>query len=198
MGLTELLDPAELQALLLESLIDNTYPILAIAVLFGAIGLPMPTSMVVLAAGAFAAQGLVGLPGVIFTTFFFATLGDSTGFGFGKWLSVNRGRLPVRIDSLLQFKGIGFDEHSHSIIFTSRFIFTGIGSPVNVLSGLKKTSYPTFFRYAASGELIWSLEMSLLGFFLGAHLDELYGFISDFSFAAVLLLAVLWLGKRAL
>ena len=48
---------SEVAATLLAWLLDYTYPVAMLAVLTGAIGVPLPTTIVVLAAGAITADG---------------------------------------------------------------------------------------------------------------------------------------------
>jgi hypothetical protein len=47
------------------------------------------------------------------------------------------------------------------------------------------------------GELIWGLELSLIGYYVGAYVEELFQLISYVSIVLVLALGVIWLIKKS-
>ncbi|MFC2162135.1 DedA family protein [Candidatus Altiarchaeota archaeon] len=197
MAIVEYLSGEALQALILDSLISNTYPILAVIVLIGAMGLPLPSSLVVIAAGAFASQGLASISIVILITFVFASFGDSLGYYIGARLGEHLMLLPSFVRRMLKLESTSYQHHTRSMVFFSRFLFTGIGSAVNLLSGVYKCGYRRFILYASAGQLVWALEMSLLGYYLGANIEEAYQLVSDLSIVSVLGLVALWLFRKA-
>jgi membrane-associated protein len=70
---------------LLTGLVNYGVPLFGLALMLGALGIPVPTSLLVIAAGAFSRQGMLdwlptaglGLAG--------AVLGDSLSFAMGRW-----------------------------------------------------------------------------------------------------------------
>ncbi|MCX6022054.1 MAG: hypothetical protein NTZ05_10060, partial [Chloroflexi bacterium] len=70
---------------LLTLLLVNGYPILFGVVLAGAIGLPLPLSALLMAAGGLAAEGEFDLPWVVGIVLSAAVLGDCVSFGLARW-----------------------------------------------------------------------------------------------------------------
>ncbi len=197
MDLLALLDYSEIQSILLEYVVDYTYPVLALAVLFGAIGVPMPNSLVILTAGALAGQGSVSLSVVVAITAFFASLGDSISYMLGSSIRNNLHKIPFVSANALEQGHKAFGKNASAAIFLSRFLFTVLGTPVNLLSAAYKVGFRRFITVAFMGELVWGLELGLIGYFVGAYVEELFQFISDASITLLLIIGVVWLVKKS-
>ncbi len=198
MDLAALPDYSAIQDIILSYVADYTYPVLAATVLVGAIGLPMPNSLVILTAGALAGQGNASLSAVVLITALFASLGDSISYAFGSTILRHAHRMPFITEKSLERGSAAFRKNADLAIFLSRFLFTVIGTPVNLLSAAYKVGYGRFIRLALVGELIWGLELGLAGYLLGAYVEELFQLVSNVSIALVLVLGVLWLAKKSL
>lgn len=101
-----------------------------------------------MAAGAFASQGYFGITEILAYSLLACVLGDALGYG----VSYRYGRKAFekigfkKILETAKFAALEdlFSKHSASAIFTSRFLATGLGPTVNLLSGFSKTPFKKF------------------------------------------------------
>ena len=192
-----LLDYSTLQTFILGYLVDYTYPVLAFTVLVAAIGLPLPTSLVILTAAALAGQGDASISVVVLITAFFAALGDGISYALGSTIMRYIDRVPFISKDSISKGSKAFEKNADTAIFFSRFLFTPIGTPVNVLSAAYNVRFGRFIAIAFGGELLWGLELGFVGYFVGTYVEELYDLIANLSLALVLLLGLIWLAKKA-
>ena len=133
------------------------YKYLAIFVItyLGAIALPLPSGTVVMASSAFATQGYMNLPLVLFIGILGNVLGDNSGY----WLARRYGMKAIYKIGLRRFitpdkqetANLEVGSHPIIIIFFSRFM-TGIAPSVNVVLGITKFSYKKFLTFEVLGE----------------------------------------------
>ncbi|MCC9077459.1 DedA family protein [Litorilinea aerophila] len=161
-----------------------------LALLLGALGVPVPGTLLVLAAGAFVRQGIfdgatvgaLGLLGVV--------LGDSLGYGLGRYarLWVER-----RMGGLAAWRTAEghFQQWGGAAIYLTRFLLTPLAVPTNLIAGGSTYPFWRFFGYDALGEATWLLVYGGLGYFFGSQWEALSELISNFSglLAGIVLLA---------
>jgi membrane-associated protein len=191
--------------LLLHWLHEYGYPVLWVAVFIAAVGLPLPTNLVLLAAGAFAAQGdlnIALLIGIIITASF---CGDNVGYFIGRhwgsraliWLGQPRllHGIPARTitRSRLYFKRKG----GWALLF-SQFLFSALGGAMNLFAGADRYPYRHFLLYDVAGEKLGAMIPLSLGYAFGACWEAGGNLLSAFSaFAFALLLLILLLVRLA-
>ena len=197
MDLSVLLDFSTLQTFLLEYLVAYTYPVLAVTVLVASIGLPLPTSFLVLTAGALAGQGDVSISTVIIITAFCASVGDGISYLLGSAIIRRMRNISFISKERMRKSTKAFEKNADAAIFFSRFLLTPLGTPVNVLSAAYNVRFRRFIAIVVCGEFVWGLELGLIGYLIGTYVDELYQLITNLSIALVLLLSVIWLIKKA-
>lgn len=165
----------------LSLLLTYGAPALALLLLIGAAGLPVPASLLLVAAGAFARQEFMdwritaslGLAGVV--------LGDSLGFGMGRF--VVGGRLSKKLEKSPQW-GVAretFNNRAAGAIYLSRFLFTALAVPVNLIAGGSGYSFKQFFIYMFFGETTWIFLYGGLGYLFGSQWELVSDFLSDFG-----------------
>lgn len=188
----------------LSFLLLYKYLALLIVSFLGAFLLPVPSSSALAAAGAFAAQGYLNLPEVLFVALLGNIGGDAAGYllarhyeeavlhkvGFKKIL---RSPKYHPIEAYTQ-------EFSYSIIFLSRFL-PEVGPAVNIIAGLAKMSYLKYFTIEVIGEICYVLLYGLAGFYLGNEWQNNIWFLVEtglvlFSFAGIIALVQYWLFKH--
>lgn len=135
------------------------------------LGLVIPGESLVLAAGFFAAQGLLHLDALIVIVWFGAVLGDSIGYELGRrmgrpTLEHYGGRFGLnnaRIDKADAF----FRRHGGKAVLLGRFV--GFARAlVPFLAGSSRMPYRRFLPYNVLGAALWAPAVVLLGYFLGA------------------------------
>lgn len=152
--------------------------------------LPIPSSSILAAAGAFSAQGYFDIKTVLIVAFIGNFLGDLAGYFIARFYGLKfLQKIGFRkIIDLRIYKSIAFyiGEFSYSIIFFSRFL-TSVGPLVNILSGLVKIKYRVFFFVEILGEIAYVSLYGLVGYFLGSEWENNIGFLFEATLVIVAL-----------
>jgi membrane-associated protein len=191
---------------LLIFLQDYGYPSLWISVFVAAIGVPFPISLVLLAAGAFAALGDFNIVLLFVLSFSALVCGDNIGYLIGRrWGSkaLNRVENSKRWNRLIPAGTIGlsrnyFQKRGWWAIFLSRFLFSAFGGVINLLSGSELYPYRYFLLSDISGEALGALIPLLLGYIFGASWEAVGDVLGYSSFLILSVLVVILLVIRLL
>jgi membrane protein DedA with SNARE-associated domain len=196
---------SEVATALVAWLAVYTYPVAALTVLVGSIGVPLPSAVVVLAAGSFTTDGDPSfwlLFGVILGA---AVLGDVTSYSLGRWaghLVVDRagariGLTRARIEAAEQ----RFERWGGLLVLATRCLLTGLALPTNLAAGASTYPLARFLVWAAIGEAIWTAQLLTLGWWFGQgwialldYLDDAVTFLTALAVAA----GLVWLLFRLL
>jgi membrane protein DedA with SNARE-associated domain/membrane-associated phospholipid phosphatase len=135
------------------------------------IGLFMPGESLVLAAGFLTEQGIfdpIVLIPVIATA---SILGDSIGYGLGRylglgWLIQHGRRFGLRREHLDRVDGF-FARHGGKVAFVSHFTHL-MRSLTPFVAGASRMSYRQFLVFNAVGCIVWATAFVMLGYFVGA------------------------------
>jgi membrane protein DedA with SNARE-associated domain len=155
-------------------------PAFGLALLLGAIGVPLPGSLFVVAAGAFVRQGVLDGPLLAIFGLGGALLGDSLSYGLGRFAQdwVQRRFGP----SLAWRKAQAtFDRRGGLTVYLTRFLLTPLAIPVNLIAGGSGYTFWRFLTYAAAGEVTWLGAYGGLGYAFGSQWELISQFMSDFS-----------------
>jgi membrane-associated protein len=185
---------------LLTQILNYGAPIIGITILLGAIGVPVPGTLTVVAAGAFSSQGILSWPVAALVGLSSAVIGDSISYAMGYYA-----RGPV----LKRFSGTStwvraeqsFQRWGGMSIFFSRFLVTAIAIPVNLLAGTGDFSYKRFIIFDIAGEIIWILGFGWLGYLFSNEWELVGDFLSNFGglMLGIVVLGVgIWLAIRRL
>ena len=171
-------------SMLLTGLITSGAPLFGLALFFGAAGLPLPTSLLVVAAGAFGRQGtlnslsasLFGLAGSV--------AGDCLCYAIGyfarTWVQ-NR-----FASSNLWLKAQNtFNQRGGLAIFFTRFILTSTAFPINLIAGSSGYSFRQYFSLVLTGEAIWISVYGGLGYLFGNQWELISDFLVNFGGYAI-------------
>ncbi len=165
---------------------------------------PFPSEVIMIPAGYLAFQGEMNLPLAIAT----GILGSVTGALFNYWLAYRYGRpfllrygryfflKPENLEKLERF----FAQHGEISTFNGRLI-PGVRQYISLPAGLSRMSLGRFSLYTALGAGIWVTVLALLGYFLGAHKEELSRYLHSATILVLIAVAGLslfyWLRHRA-
>ncbi|MFP7673292.1 DedA family protein [Marivita sp. S0852] len=161
------------------------------------LAIPIPTALVMLAAGAFAAAGDLEYSTLLPLAWMAAVLGDQTGYWIGRKAggrivdllstSAKRKDLIARArQTVLDKGGVG--------VFFSTWLFAPLGPWVNLTAGVVGLGWLRFTVWDAAGEAIWVTGYLTLGFLFGDQLDALASLMSNLSGFLVAALVTLGLG----
>ncbi len=172
-------------------------PVLFGILLVGSIGLPMPSSLLLIAAGSFVEQGEMSLWPVLGLSAAGAIIGDNLGYALGRW---GGRRLTGRITSL-----VGGEERLKSAedwlkrrqgagVFLSRWLLTPLGPVINIICGATNYPWPRFLLYDVLGEALWVVLYVLLGQFFSDRVQAMSDLLGDFTWMILGLIIAFVLG----
>jgi membrane-associated protein len=170
-------------ATLLALLLVYSYPVAALAVLVAAVGLPIPTAPIVLAAGVFASDG-DGDASVFFGVIVLAASGgDLLSYGLGRWggialldrLGPRVGLTPERIEPVQE----RFDRWGGVLVIVTRCLLPGLAPATNLVAGASGYPLPRFLGCSLLGQSIWAGGLLALGWFYGSNWVALLGYLED-------------------
>ncbi|WP_281856775.1 DedA family protein [Litoreibacter halocynthiae] len=180
--------------------------IVALSAYFSCLAVPVPTSAVMLAGGAFAAAGDLVLWQVISVAYVSALAGDQTGFQLGRWggswltkrleAKPRRAALYARAqDAVGKWGGVA--------VFFSTWAVAPLGPWVNFAAGAAGYGRLSFTILDALGEAIWVSAYVALGYAFGSNLEALATLAADWGglltavvVAAVAAIALVRLGRK--
>lgn len=177
------------------------YPILWLSIFIGALGIPLPNSLVLLAAGAFAALGDFNFAILAVVSISAFVTGDTSSYWIGRrWgskvLHWMEGRLIKQ--QTLERSRVYFERLGGWAIFSSRFLVSALGGAINLLAGAEIYPYRRFILYDVAGETVGALLPLTLGYIFGASWDAVGDLLGSFSLFIVALLIALVLGYQTL
>lgn len=188
-----------LQTILLDAM--ATYGAFAIfaAILLASIGIPLPATFLLVAAGSFVMQGELNLWPVLLGGALGAILGDHIGYGIGRIggrtfvhrisQRFNGENMLAQAESTMQrWGGIG--------IFLSRWLLTAAGPYVNLTSGLMGYRLLYFSFWDILGELFWVVLYVQLGRFFSDQLATISDALGDLTWVVVGVIAILVIGYK--
>src|SRR5712691_10642207 len=189
---------SSLLSILLHELHQYGYPVLWLIIFIAAVGLPLPASLILLAAGAFAAHGYFNIALLIGITITASSCGDSVGYFIGRrwgsktlhWLGQPR-RLQLISARTITRSHLYFKCKGGWAIFFSRFLFSALGGVMNLLAGAERYPYRHFLLYDVTGETLGAVIPLSLGYALGACWEagsEVLGALSGFAFILFLVM----------
>jgi membrane protein DedA with SNARE-associated domain len=170
---------------ILSALLVYGYPALALTLLLGAIGLPLPIGVAAVLAGSLAALGNLRWQwaGLIAVTASFA--GDIIAYGIGRAVSDNFlarhgrwiGYSPRRRDNI---QGL-LQRWGGVTLIISRTLTSSLSSVVSIFAGISRYRFAHFLGFALLGRLIWTSAYLGLGFWIGNNIDAASQLLANLS-----------------
>lgn len=158
---------------LLELLATYGLVVLLPVLFLSAVGVPLPGSLLLVAAGAIAGGGQISLPLLILG----AALATLIGNGLGYWLGWHGGRSALSRwgerfhldeDRIAQARA-SFTRYALLSVLFSRFPLSPISSIVNILAGTAHYPLRPFVLANVFGVTVWSSVYAGIGYFFGAN-----------------------------
>ena len=154
----------------------------ALSAFFSCLLVPIPTALVMLAGGAFAASGDLSLPSVLGWAWLGAVLGDQTGFqigrAFGPALARAAAEHPKRGAAYAKAREMVAKNGAYAVFF-STWAVAPLGPYVNFAAGAGGLGTLRFTLWDAAGEAIWVLGYVLLGFGFSTQITQLATLLSN-------------------
>lgn len=189
-----------MSAYLLTQIINQGAPLFGLILFLGALGIPVPASILLIAAGAFSQQGILTWYSAAIFGLLGAMFGDAVSFGIGyyakDWVEARFGKSPA-----WKSARDTFDSRAGMAVYLSRFLITALAIPTNLIAGGSGIRFRRFMTYDAFGEITWVILYGGLGYWFGSEWEVVSDFISNFGgllLGLVLLIGGIWLGIRQL
>ena len=159
-----------------------------ITILLGAIGVPLPSTLLLLTIGALAAQGDIDVALISAVALLGAVLGDQIGYGIGrktgrhsKFHSDSQSNFAKKITLARTY----IKRWGIAAIFFSRWLVSPIGPWINLTCGMAGVSWRSFTLWAVAGEVVWVLLFLGLGYGFSRSVSELASIASNASWLLV-------------
>ena len=183
-------------------LLRNAYVLLFTASLFEQLGAPLPSSPLLLGAGALAKDGQMALPQVVALSVIASVLGHGAWFYAGRRRGASVLRLLCRIslepDSCVRRTEDLFSRHGARALVAAPWV-PGLALIAPPLAGMSRMSWRRFLALDASGALLWAAVFALLGYVFGTQITDAFTAAlrlgSWFALAGGIALGV-WLGWK--
>jgi membrane-associated protein len=185
---------------LLTQIINYGAPILGGIVFLGALGIPFPATIIVIAVGAFCRQGFLSWHSTGLIALTCVVLGDCLSYAMGYYAREPVLRRFRGSDNWLQAENTFQRWGGTSILFT-RFLITAIAVPVNLLAGTGNFPFRHFLLCDLAGEAIWIFGYGGLGYLFSTQWETVSAFLSNMSgllFGLLILGVGIWLGMQRL
>lgn len=160
-------------------LLVSDYGLLVIfaATLLSCFALPMPSSLMMMAGGAFSASGDLVLWQVCAAALTGALIGDQTGYflarhGGGDKLWARLRALPHSAKLMAQAEAF-LHRRGGWAVYLTRWLFSPLGPYVNLIAGATRISWARFALADLAGEITWVTVYVTLGYVFGSHIEEL-------------------------
>jgi membrane protein DedA with SNARE-associated domain len=177
---------------LLTQIINYGAPLFGLILFLAAVGLPLPASILLIAAGAFSQQGFLDWFSIAVFGFLGAVFGDAISFGMGfyakNWVSKRFGGSPTWKNAR-----DAFEARAGMAVYLTRFLITALAVPTNLIAGGSGIRFRRFIVYDSLGELTWVILYGGLGYLFGSQWELVSDFISSFG-GLILGLVILGLG----
>jgi len=169
----------------LAAVLSYGYPALALVLLLGALGLPVPTGLSVALAGSLIARGSMSWQWVSGLAVTASVLGDVAGYGLGRavnatvlvrhgrWIGYTK-RTRTHVQSL-------FDRWGAASVFLSRTLASHMSAVLNLLAGASHYPPGAFVLFTIAGRIVWASAYLALGLAVGASLEAASGFLANLS-----------------
>lgn len=186
---------------LLAALSQYGLPVLFAVIAIAAVGIPLPISMMLVAAGSFVELGEMKLWQVIVVASAGAILGDQIGYALGRW---GGHRIAERVRR--RKNGVARIAQAEAFtkrwgaagIFFSRWLITPMGPWLNLTSGMAGYPWTRFFLWDVLGEVLWVILYVMLGKVFSGRVQALVEILGNLAWVIVGLIAVVILGWKLL
>ena len=177
------------------------YSVLGLSVVASATGVPLPTSILLLAAGALSAEGVLDFLPTVAVALAAAVVGDCLAYTIGRLAgrplierAVPRLRLPAGWFAAAER---AFGRWGGGAVWITRWLLTAAGPAVSVLAGTEAYGFRPYLVFVTAGEALWAGGYIGLGWLFGDSWDDLLSLLDNATWAAAALIAAVLIGLIA-
>lgn len=167
-------------------------PVLFGVIAIAATGVPMPVTLMLVAAGSFVELGEMKLWQVLVVASSAAVLGDQIGYALGRWGGrsvLERLRRRKNGEAKIAQARAFAKRWGGAGIFFTRWLVTPLGPWLNLTSGIANYPWGAFLIWDVLGETLWVVIYVLLGKFFSGRVQALLDILGNLSWVIVGLIA---------
>jgi membrane protein DedA with SNARE-associated domain len=179
-----------ISSFLLTQVINYGAPLFGLTLFLGAMGVPLPASLMVIAVGSFSQQGYFSMWPMALVGLLGAILGDALSFSMGNY-GKNWVQKKISQSAAWNNAQTTFQRSAGPAIFLTRFLITALAVPTNLIAGGSGYKFQRFMLYDLAGETVWILLYGGLGYAFGSQWEAVSDFINSFG---TLILGIVILG----
>jgi membrane protein DedA with SNARE-associated domain len=161
------------------------YPALGLVLFLGAVGLPLPAGLSAALAGSLIALGHMWIFPVAGIAIGASLLGDTVGYGIGRWVDGNvlarYGRWIGYTQSRHDRARSIFDRLGGLTILLTRTLVSSLSSLVNLFAGASRYGTARFLIFAALGRMVWTSAYVSLGYIIAGDVEAAAFFLRQLS-----------------
>ena len=173
-----------------QFLIRHGYSVLFVWVLAEQLGLPLPATPLLLAAGALAGSGQMNLPFAIALAVLASMLGDVSWYEFGR----RRGgrvlsllcRISLEPDSCVRKTETAFVRHGARSLLIAKFV-PGLNTMAPPLAGIIGMRLGRFLIFDALGALLYLGSFVVLGYAFSSQLEQVAARVAGLGFSLLVI-----------
>ncbi len=139
------------------------------------VGVVFPGDSLLFTAGVLASQGYLDITVLVLIFFFGVLIGDNTGYYLGYKFGPRIFKKDESIffkKSHLQRSQAFFEQHGAKTLILARFVPV-VRTFAPTLAGVGKMKYSKFLGFSLIGSLLWSVGLTVLGYFLGSKIPNI-------------------------
>jgi membrane protein DedA with SNARE-associated domain len=157
-------------------------------------GIPVPGETILIAGAIYAGAGRLNIVAVGVVGFVAAVIGDNIGFAIGHFggraLALRWGKYVFLTEERLDGAERFFERHGGKVITIARFI-EGLRQANGIIAGITGMHWRRFLAFNALGAALWVGTWVSLGYLAGKHISTIYHYITQYSYYALIAVAVL-------
>jgi len=176
----------------LQSLIKHGYIVLFVCVLAQQLGIPLPSTVFIIAAGALAHSGQLSFTAALFLACGGAILADLVWFEIGR----RRGtrvlqflcRISLEPDYCVRRTENAFARYGAKTLIVGKLV-PGVSAVATPMAGVYGLSRPRFLLFDGLGILLWIGPFELIGYLFSNQLEQVVAYASRFGGLLTVLVA---------
>lgn len=167
-------------------------------------GIPTGSSIIVIAAGAFARAGEFNIISLVIEICFFSCIGDFIGYFLWKLIGniILNNFLKIRkyFEPRIQKSEEYLNKYGKPVIFYSRFLLSAVAPFVNAACGISRYRFSTFSIYIILGNFLWTIIYLGLGYYFSDYWVVLIPLVTSggelITLITIIIVIIYWVLKR--
>jgi membrane-associated protein len=156
------------------------------------VGLLLPGDTMLIAIGVLASQGYVDLRIMMIAAFLGAITGDSIAYYLGHRFGpriFRKERSFFFTRSQVERSEEFYERHGGKTVIIARFLPV-VRAVAPILAGVGKMRYGTFVLYNVIGGFLWSISLTLAGYFAGGQLMNIHNYLDAGIWLAAMIILI--------